>query len=97
MRDATQCLTKLVPLAVTLFLICFYFLKESGEIGIGQLFRYLDILPEFELHNAGLHSKDAGGFWREYTLKCAELTCDIREDFRSGMWEIKPIVTVKSL
>lgn len=64
-------------------------LVESGQIGIGQLFRYLDILPEFELHNAGPHpTKDGGGFWREYTLKCAELSCDIREDFQSGMWEI---------
>jgi len=70
-------------------------LVESGQIGIGQLFRYLDILPEFELHNAGLlHSQQhdgGGGFWREYTLHCAELSCDIREDFRAGMWKIRPI------
>jgi len=66
-------------------------LVESGQIGIGQLFRYLDILPEFELHNAGPHAAErGGGFWREYTLKCTQLSCDIREEFQPGMWEIQP-------
>jgi chorismate-pyruvate lyase len=30
-------------------------LVESGQVGIGQLYRYLDILPDFELHQAGYH------------------------------------------
>jgi hypothetical protein len=66
-------------------------LVESGEVGLGQLFRYLDILPEFELQNAGPYPKETGGgFWREYTLKCTELSCSIHEDFRQGIWDLKP-------
>ena len=30
-------------------------LVESGQVGIGQLYRYLDVLPEFELHDAGYY------------------------------------------
>ena len=64
---------------------------HTGQVGLGQLFRYLDILPEFELHDAGPHpSETGGGFWREYSLRCAELTCDIDEDFRSGIWDLHP-------
>lgn len=73
-------------------------LVESGHVGLGQLFRYLDILPEFELHDAGLYPHQeqvqgdggGGGFWRTYSLTCAELCCKIREDFKSGMWDISP-------
>lgn len=66
-------------------------LVESNEVGLGQLFRYLDILPEFELHNAGPYPKETGGgFWREYSLKCAELSCFIHEDFRKGIWDLHP-------
>jgi hypothetical protein len=65
-------------------------LVESGQVGLGQLFRYLDILPEFELHDAGPYPMETGGgFWREYTLRCAELSCDIHEDFCSGIWDIQ--------
>lgn len=66
-------------------------LVESGEVGLGQLFRHLDILPEFELHNAGTYrARSGGGFWREYTLKCTELSCDIHEGFRAHMWDLHP-------
>lgn len=64
-------------------------LVESGAVGLGQLFRFLDILPEFDLHNAAPYPSE-GGFWRKYTLKCAELSCDIHEDFRSGIWDLNP-------
>ena len=59
-------------------------LVESRQVGLGQLFRYLNILPEFELQDAGVHPC----FWREYSLQCSELSCQIHEEFRPGMWEI---------
>jgi hypothetical protein len=88
-------------------------LVQSGQVGLGQLFRYLDLLPEFTLRGAGVgtgkgHDDDndnddtrevsssaAGsgkgtGFWRDYTLSCAELTCDIHEEFRPGLWDMQP-------
>lgn len=63
-------------------------LVESGQVGLGQLFRYLNILPEFALQQAGPTLE--GGFWRHYTLKCAEVTCSIHEQFCPGVWEMKP-------
>jgi len=71
-------------------------LVQSGAVGLGQLFRYLDLLPEFELHAAGptgngnCNGNDNGGFWREYTLRCSELTCHIVEDFGPRVWEMRP-------
>lgn len=65
-------------------------LVAAKRVGLGQLFRYLDLLPEFVLHGAGPQDDDGGGdggFWRDYTLQCAELTCRIHEDFAPGMWE----------
>lgn len=63
-------------------------LVESGQVGLGQLFRCLNILPEFALQAAGPH--DGGGFWRNYTLTCPEVTCSIHERFCPGVWELKP-------
>lgn len=66
-------------------------LVESGAVGLGQLFRYLDILPEFELHAAAPYpAESGGGFWRDYTLTCPELACHIHEDFQSHIWDIRP-------
>jgi hypothetical protein len=92
-------------------------LVQSGQVGLGQLFRYLDLLPEFTLSGAGTsvgagvenneHDETleasstrtgkgsgggggGGGFWRDYTLSCAELTCDIHEEFRPGLWDMQP-------
>jgi hypothetical protein len=93
-------------------------LVQSGEIGLGQLFRYLDILPMFTLHDAGrspqndlsiagcadftsssnLHSafqgpeycSGGGGFWRDYSLDCSELSCRIHESFVPEMWTLHP-------
>jgi hypothetical protein len=62
-------------------------LIESGAIGIGQLFRYFNILPEFALLAAG--SNDGGGFWRNYTLTSEQLmTCHIHEVFCKDMWNL---------
>ena len=62
-------------------------LVESGTVGLGQLFRYLDILPEFALQAAG--PTPEGGFWRNYTLDCPLVTCSIREVFCPGVWDLQ--------
>ena len=62
-------------------------LVASGQVGLGQLFRYLNVLPMFSLRNAGVDS-NTGGIWREYTLQCNALTCQIREEFIPGLWEL---------
>jgi len=61
---------------------------ESGEVGIGQLFRYLDKLPTFAIIDAG-RSEDEG-LWRQYRLECEELTCDILEEFVPNAWMMEP-------
>jgi len=63
-------------------------LVESGQVGLGQLFRYLNILPEFALQDAG--PTEEGGFWRNYTLTCADVSCSITERFCPGVWDLKP-------
>ncbi len=63
-------------------------LVKSGEVGIGQLFRYLDKLPKFTIIDAGRST--SGGLWRCYTLQCDELTCDIREEFSANAWQLRP-------
>lgn len=63
-------------------------LVESGSVGLGQLFRYLDKLPSFSLLNAGY--RNVGALWRVYELECAELTCHIEETFSPQMWTIEP-------
>ena len=63
-------------------------LVESGHVGLGQLFRYLDVLPEFELLEAG--PTPQGGCWRLYTLSCKYVTCRIQEVFVPGSWQIAP-------
>lgn len=64
-------------------------LIHSGKVGIGQLFRYLNRLPTFEILDAGRRLDD-GGMWRTYTLECRELSCVIREDFVPDAWSIEP-------
>ena len=62
-------------------------LVASGQVGLGQLFRYLNVLPMFSLHDAGM-DPSTGGIWREYMLQCDALTCQIREEFIPGLWEL---------
>lgn len=64
-------------------------LVESQQVGLGQLFRYLDKLPSFSLLDAG-YSTSNSGLWRIYELDCAELTCHIEEKFAPDMWNISP-------
>jgi hypothetical protein len=63
-------------------------LIESGKLGLGQLFRYHNVLPEFILQSAG--PTNEGGFWRNYTLECPFMTCHIHEVFCPGVWELTP-------
>ena len=63
-------------------------LVESGKVGIGQIFRHFNILPEFTLLTAG--PTDDGGFWRNYTLESDLVTCSIREVFCKNAWELSP-------
>lgn len=63
-------------------------LVRSGEVGLGQLFRYLDKLPTFDLLDAG--RTESGGIWRLYELKSKELTCSIFEDFSPDVWDMIP-------
>lgn len=60
---------------------------NSGKVGLGQLFRFLDKLPTFTILDAG--TTECGGLWRKYRLECAELTCDILEEFVPNAWELK--------
>ena len=73
-------------------------LVESGKIGIGQIFRRFNILPEFTLLAVGVVSTTNGkangnqngaGFWRNYTLESDLVTCSIHEVFCEGVWELK--------
>ncbi|KAL3933821.1 MAG: hypothetical protein SGBAC_010229 [Bacillariaceae sp.] len=63
-------------------------LVQSGKMGLGQLFRYQNVLPEFILHAAGPTAD--GGFWRNYTLECSSMTCLIHEEFCPNIWDLSP-------
>lgn len=88
---------------ITIYDMQYQQLIATQQIGIGQLFRYYNILPNFTLHNAGplllplsqhptatkaFGSGGGGNFWREYTLSCPQLSCWIREEFPPGLWNI---------
>ncbi|KAL7546936.1 hypothetical protein ACHAWF_010255 [Thalassiosira exigua] len=73
-------------------------LIEDGSVGLGQLFRHLNKLPTFRLLDAGRSdcggpsdergSEFAGGMRRTYELRCEEMTCWIREEFRRDAWDL---------
>ena len=52
---------------------------EEKNIGVGQLFRYLGVLPSFQLLKAGRETD--GHLWREYELSCPQLRCRFVETF----------------
>ncbi|KAL1923382.1 uncharacterized protein VTP21DRAFT_8362 [Calcarisporiella thermophila] len=62
-----------------------HLVRDRG-VGIGQLFRYMDKLPEFELLRAG-KSINEGRFWRVYRLSMDGVECKIKENFSSDMFE----------
>lgn len=59
-------------------------LIKSNTVGIGQVFRYMNILPIFKLCAAG---KTQDELWREYTLEADGISCHIREVFRIEAFE----------
>ena len=52
---------------------------ESEKIGIGQLFRFLNILPVFQMIDCGLKENEV--MWRSYILSSIHLKCEIYEEF----------------
>ena len=52
---------------------------EEKNVGVGQLFRYLGVLPSFLLLKAGRETD--GRLWREYELSCPQLRCRFVETF----------------
>ncbi|KAJ3292995.1 Transgelin-3 [Borealophlyctis nickersoniae] len=59
-------------------------LIEEQQVGIGQLFRYLNVLPEFDLLRVG---RTPELFWREYELKSEGILCSIREEFPDNVFD----------
>jgi len=64
-------------------------------VGVGQLFRYFQILPAFQLLALGRQfppaslSPEEGGsscycLWREYELSCPDMHCRFLEKFAEG-------------
>ncbi|TPX46792.1 hypothetical protein SeLEV6574_g03034 [Synchytrium endobioticum] len=66
-------------------------LVEQDCVGIGQLFRYLNILPEFTLVDVGRDdgvAGDVGGFWRHYILSGNGFKCHIHERFPDNVFNL---------
>ena len=61
---------------------------EERNIGVGQLFRFLGVLPSFNLLGAGRNAD--GELWREYELSCPQVRCRFVETFISGFLEDLP-------
>ena len=61
---------------------------ESKQVGVGQLFRYLGLLPDFELIEVG--RTDKGELWRTYVLSNAKISCTFTETFVPGFADLKP-------
>ncbi len=67
-------------------------LLDNQAIGIGQLFKKMELRPTFTLHDAGRN--EDGGVWRLYSLHCNGLvTCNIREDFTpaASKWSLRDL------
>ena len=69
-------------------------LVSSRKVGIGQIFRYLDILPKFTLMFARRTAE--GGFERLYNLESADIKCVIHESFPENLFEMKKSTTTSS-
>lgn len=61
-------------------------LIEEKKVGIGQLFRFLHLLPEFELISIG---KESNRFWRVYNLIADGIVATIHEEFPLNIFELK--------
>lgn len=54
------------------------------NVGIGQLFQKLSVLPQFKLVNLG---KTDRLFWRDYILEYQGIICQIREEFPVDLYK----------
>ncbi|KAG9322152.1 hypothetical protein KVV02_004272 [Mortierella alpina] len=61
-----------------------YDLVVKSGVGIGQIFRYLDRLPSFDLHGLG---RTENTFWREYSLRIPGVDCRLLEVFPSTLFD----------
>ncbi|KAJ1736761.1 hypothetical protein LPJ72_001121 [Coemansia sp. Benny D160-2] len=59
-------------------------LVVSQGVGIGQLYRYMNVLPTFTLLEAHLSDTDSS-FSRVYELRSTDVVCTITETFPDGM------------
>eukprot|EP01038_Epipyxis_sp_PR26KG_P008889 gene8889-11988_t len=60
----------------------------AKKIGIGQLFRYLGVLPTFSLLTFGRNSDD-NSLFRDYELSSPQLKCRFRETFKHDFLTIQ--------
>ncbi len=65
---------------------------EAEKVGVGQLFRFYNILPKFSLLEAG---RTPDGFWRYYQLDSDVVLCSIREEFRADTFELHKIPSMR--
>ena len=71
---------------------------EERGLAIGQLFRHMNVMPSFELHDAGHLDRgaladgepDAPRFFRQYELTGEGVICEIREVLRADLFELQP-------
>ena len=67
------------------------------QVGVGQLFRFYDILPEFKLVDAG---RNPGSFWRLYELNSDKVPLRAQtfspNQMRRQLYHAGPRVTVLS-
>jgi hypothetical protein len=59
-------------------------LIDSQKVGLGQLFRYLNVLPVFTLVDV---QRLQQGFCRTYILETKGMTCKIKETFPSDLFD----------
>jgi hypothetical protein len=85
-----------------LLVLLFFVYASQQTVGIGQLFRHLDTLPQFTLMNAGRGYCDssietdssrnsdetAKGIWRLYELNSKDFSCRIKEEFVDNLFEL---------
>ena len=73
---------------------------EHGSVGVGQLFRYLKVLPTFRLLAVGRSPTDKplssegsilqhSSLWRRYELSSEQLTCTFTERFAPGFLDFQ--------
>jgi hypothetical protein len=64
-------------------------LIKTKQIGIGQLFTFLKVVPEFELLSFGVVE---ASFWREYRLDSPGICCIIKETYPEWIFDIERVV-----